>query len=155
MAVNASQLLKLLEPTVRPMGIAAPARTPRLPIEGQSFDDLLAQASKGAMSSGRQVETGFDVEPPLDGAQLERIASAADQAEAAGARKALVLIDGRAFALDVQSRTLTMELSARSDVRVLQLDTAIAAPADAEEEAPSIPLAPGVGLLNGGKPFAQ
>lgn len=155
MAVHASQLLKLLEPAVRPAGIAAPTARPRAPIEGQTFDDLLAQASKGAISSGRPVEAGFEAQPPLDGTQLERLAAAADQAEAAGARTALVMIDGRAFALDVESRTLTSELSGGSGIQTLHVDAAIAVPGDGAQGAATAPLAPGVGLSRVGKPFAH
>jgi hypothetical protein len=42
--------------------------------------------------------------------QLSRLQSAADAADAAGAHKALVLIDGVALEMDVQSRTIVSKI---------------------------------------------
>lgn len=111
MTISSAQLLKHLEPAVRP-GAAPPSTSSlRGPIEAQNFSQLLARASEGSMHSGLPIELAFEPSPPLDLSQLERLAAAADQAQAAGAQRALMLIDGRGFVLDVQTRTLTAELS--------------------------------------------
>ena len=86
MVLSAAQLLRNLEPAVRPTALVAPSTQPSAPFEAQSFDQLLALASKGKIDSGRPVEASFDVQPPLDSGQLERLSKAADQAEASGAK---------------------------------------------------------------------
>ncbi len=150
MAINASHLLKLLEPAVRPGQPSVPQPASRLPLESQSFDQLLALASTGALQSGRQIELAFEPDPPLDAQQLERLAAAADQAEAAGATQALMLIDGRGFMLDVQSRTLMAELSGDPATRVMRIDAAVFVPSIDEELAVSRIAMPGSGLLPAG-----
>jgi hypothetical protein len=125
MVLSAAQLLRNLEPAVRPGALVPPTVQPNVPLEAQSFDELLAQASKGKMASGRDVDVSFDAQPPLDSTQLKRLQKAADQAEAAGAKQALMMIDGRNFVLDVENRTLTAELSPRSPMQMVNIDTAI------------------------------
>ena len=128
MSLNSAQLLKQLEPAVRPALAPASGARPNAALESQSFDRLLSLASKGAIHSGRQVSVQFDAVPPLAAAQLERLAAAADQAQAAGAKHALMLIDGRGFVLDVQTRTLTAELSNDPASRSANIDAAIFVP---------------------------
>lgn len=147
MAINSAQLLKLLEPAVRPGAASHAGR--RGPIEGQSFDQLLASASKGHVASGRQIEVGFDAEPPLDGEQLERLATAADQAEAAGAQKVMLFMDGRAFALDVASRTVTTELAQGSEAQLLKVDAAMLVHGGEDGASNQLKLLPGMGVSTG------
>src|SRR6267142_1940354 len=110
MAIDSTQLLKRLNPAVRP-GMAGPSNSSaHKPIEQQSFDQLLRLASRGSICSGRQIEVGCELQPPLEAGQLERLASAADQAQAEGSSKALMLVDGRALILDVASRRIEAEL---------------------------------------------
>src|SRR5687768_1214603 len=100
MVLSAAQLLRNLEPAIRPGGagtLTPPPTRGTAPLESQSFEQLLALAKSGGMASGRPVEFEFEVQPPLEAAQIDRLAQAADQAEAAGAKTALMLIDGRAF----------------------------------------------------------
>ncbi|MFP4145472.1 MAG: hypothetical protein ACLFV3_10050 [Phycisphaeraceae bacterium] len=42
---DAAELLRLLEPLVRPVDGGGSSRAPKLPVEQQSFDSLLAEAS--------------------------------------------------------------------------------------------------------------
>jgi len=125
MTLNAAQLLKHLEPAVRP-GLA-PARPTKAhgSFETQTFEQLLSLASRGQVSSGRQIETATDLQPPLDPAQLERLAVAADQAEAAGSKRALMMIDGRGVVLDVHSRTIVGELNADTAQPITGIDAAL------------------------------
>lgn len=126
MALSAAQLLKGLEPAVRPIPIAPPhATSARATFESQSFGELLALAKSGGIDSSRDVQLGFDAQPPLEPAQLDRLAHAADQAEAAGAQQALMMIDGRSFVLDVESRTLTAEISQSTPVQAVNIDTVL------------------------------
>ncbi len=101
----------------------------------QSFDELLTLAARGAIESGRRVQMTFEPKETLDDQQITRLSAAADLAEASGARRAMTLIDGRGFVLDVAQRTLTAELSAGAGSRfVHELDAAIYVPSDDEQE---------------------
>jgi hypothetical protein len=150
MVLSAAQLLKNLEPAIRPGAITPPSSNrATAPLESQSFEQLLALAKSGQFSSGRPVELEFEVQPPLEPAQLDRLAQAADQAEAAGAKNALMLIDGRAFVLDVENRTLTAELSPAQANRMAMVDTAIVVePDDSQDRGTIAP--PSAGILPSG-----
>jgi len=126
MTIQSLQLLKRLEPVVRP-GVALPdfGAKPQAALEAQSFDQLLAMARKGAIHSGRQIELSSDLARPLDSSQLERMAEAADQAQSAGMARALMVIDGRAFVLDVKNRALLAEVSTEQAGLVQNIDGAV------------------------------
>jgi len=125
MTLNAAQLLKQLEPAVRPRVAPPSGTTSHAALETQSFEQLLSMASRGQVSSGRQIDTALELNPPLDPAQMERLASAADQAEAAGSKRALMMIDGRSVVLDVQSRTIVAELNADTTQPITGIDAAM------------------------------
>jgi hypothetical protein len=122
--MNSTELLRRLDPAVRP-AFAAPPRSGKAPVESQSFDQLLALARGGQMHSGRQVGVGCELNPPLDAQQLERLAGAADQAEADGSHRALMIMDGRALVLDVASRTIEAELTDQNAPSTSNIDTAV------------------------------
>lgn len=94
----------------RPTG---PAAAP-----GAAFADLLSRAQAGEIASERPVSISDDAAAAgvkLDAQQLARISAAADRAEVAGIRNALVLIDGQALTLDVANRTITGAATASGD----------------------------------------
>jgi len=130
MSLNSAQLLKQLEPAVRPALAPASSARQNAALETQSFERLLSLASQGAIHSGRQIDVQCEAVPPLAASQLERLAAAADQAQAAGAKHALMLIDGRGFVLDVQNRALTAELSNDPASRLANIDAAMFVPGD-------------------------
>jgi hypothetical protein len=109
---------------------------PRLPLEEQSFDELLALVSHGELRSGRGVSVASDGVEPLTPPQLERLAAAADLAESEGAGRALMLIDGRALILEVASRTLSGELDMNAAAPLVRLDAAVYVAGDGEAPAP-------------------
>ena len=135
MTIDSTQLLRQLEPVVRP-GLSSTTVAPARPgLADQSFDELLALASRGAIQSGRQVQLTFEPNEALDDQQITRLSAAADLAQASGAKQAMALIDGRGFVLDVEQRTLTAELSASAGSRVIpELDAAIYVPSADEQE---------------------
>lgn len=145
MALQSAQLLKQLEPAVRPIAAPAQRGAPNPALESQSFEQLLASASRGRIQSGRQIEMACEPSPPLDASQLERLAAAADQAQAMGAKRALMLIDGRGFVLNVESRTVVAELSGRDQANVSGIDAAIHVAASEDSQFHSAPL-PGAGV---------
>jgi hypothetical protein len=73
-------------------------------VESASFAELLEQVRAGVIGSGRTVgvATGSEIELSEDVAK--RLSAAADKAEAAGIRQALVILDDRKLVLDVATR---------------------------------------------------
>jgi len=108
--IDAATLLKRLEPAIRSVATGAPT-APQQPLESQRFDDLLALVWRGQVNSGREVASRIESDQPLDAAQLQRLAAAADLAESHGAGTALMLIDGRAIVMNIPERALTQELN--------------------------------------------
>ncbi len=138
-----SFLLRKLEPAVAPSYLTAPATRPTAPLEHLRFDELLAEARAGRVASGRAVSTACDGSEALSPQQLDRLAGAADLAEASGANRAMLLLDGRAMVLDVPTRTISGELSLSSQIE--KLDAAVYVPAEGEQEPPR-PLGPPGGV---------
>jgi hypothetical protein len=106
----ADGLLAKLASSTRPQGVPDGGARAKTPIEGRSFKELLAQASTGEIASGIPVKVSASSGVKLTSEQLTRLQSAADAADAQGATKAVVLIDGVALGLDVQSRTIVSQL---------------------------------------------
>ena len=98
-----------------------------------SFDDLLEQARAGDAGPGApgRIAKGLDLK--LSPEQLQRAAAAADVAEANGASRAMVLLDGVAYRLDVATRTIIGEVRGQSAASMSDVDAVVSAPASAEE----------------------
>ena len=120
-----TQLLRRLEPPVRPAYAGEGLKRRRLPLEENSFDELLALVSDGRVRSDRVVTLEFEVDLEITDEQMSRLASAADVAEESGARRALMLIDGRGLVLEVSDRRLVSELTDDQDSQLAQLDAAV------------------------------
>ncbi len=75
-------------------------------VQSGEFSDLLSRARNGTLSSNKPVTVKADAGLKLSEDQLARLSLAADRAEAAGLRKALVTIDDQRVILDVQQRTV-------------------------------------------------
>lgn len=158
MPIDPAQLLKRLEPAVRPCGASQRSADPNRPIDEQDFDALLTLVARGDLSSGRVVRSAFESDEPLTDAQLERLASAADQAEAAGADRAVMILDGRALVMDVPQRVIETELSAQAGARsgtsgsatvFSEVDAAVYVPGEDEPFPAGVPPMPGCGLVPG------
>ena len=94
-----------------------------------SFDDLLAQARQGGVQSKARVKIGKGLDIQLTPSQLERVGAAADVAQANGANRALVLVDGRAYRVDVATRTIIGEAVATQTAAMADIDAVVTAPA--------------------------
>lgn len=107
--MSSMELLKMLGAGVRGPGQIAKSGhgLSSAELAGSSFGELLGKARSGSISSGLPVKVAPGVELPLNSEQLTRIAAAADRAEASGASRALVVIDGLQLRLDVGVRTIT------------------------------------------------
>ena len=134
MVIDPIQLLRKLEPAVRPPGVPGAAGAGRAPFEAQSFDELLSIVSTGSLRSGRPVTVDPDAKiDTLDAAQLDRLANAADAAEASGSRRAVLLVDGRGLVLDVAARTLSAEVGPEP---IVGIDAAVYVAPDEDESHP-------------------
>ncbi len=143
MTTDPTILLKHLEPPISPAYAHGAVGRPRLPIEHTPFDQLLAQARQGSVLSGRRIEVAFAMSPALDETQMTRLGTAADLAEASGARRALMLVDGRGLVLEVSDRSLQAELAAATPVA--GIDAAVYVEGD-EGELPAAALKPPGGI---------
>ena len=108
MRVDSRQLLRRLEPAVRPAG-PGPLQAGTTPIDRAGFDDLLARAASGEFRSGRELDDAV-LEEPLDPAVRERISRIADAAEAAGHERILVIAGDLPLVLEVSDRRVEREL---------------------------------------------
>lgn len=108
MSSSSAGLLAGLASGVRPLGAGSEgSRRVGMDAPGApDFASLLRQARSGAISSGKPVTISESVGVRLSEQQLARLAQAADVAEASGATRALVLMDGMAIKLDVGVRTV-------------------------------------------------
>lgn len=132
MTLGANALIGLLGGVGRAI---AGRQTPQQSIGTSSFEELLAQARAGEFSSGLPVSIAPDASVKLNPDQLTRLVQAADQAEAEGANRAIVLMDGMALTLDVATRTVTGKADA-SATRVLAGYDAVVAVAAAPKGIP-------------------
>lgn len=119
--MDAAQLLRRLTPAVN---AGARAAVPTL-FESRGFEDLLAQALNGTVRSERDVRCACELQPPLDSSQLARLSAAADRAEAMGATRALMMIDGRGLEVDIAARAVMSELRAGDAGQLLHIDAAM------------------------------
>ncbi|MFM7133561.1 MAG: hypothetical protein ACKO0W_04510 [Planctomycetota bacterium] len=121
MTIDPRQLLRRLEPAVRPT--AGREISSRTSAADGGFLELLSLAGSGEVESGRepQLADGSNLEP----ATLAQIGRALDLAEARGSRRSVVVAEGRAFIADVPSRRLE-RLETRDDFLFEEVDSAIA-----------------------------
>ncbi len=121
MTIDPRQLLRRLEPAVRPTGTGS-ARG-RVSAADGGFTELLSLARDGAIESAREPEMadGATLEP----ATMAQVARALDLAQGRGARRAVIVAEGRTFIADVSSRRLE-RLETRDDFVFEEVDAAIA-----------------------------
>jgi len=108
---DTNDLLRMLGSGVRP--VAPSASTTKTAgqtagaVEGTPFAELLEQAERGEISSNRRVSAASGSGIELSDAESTALSAAADRAEAAGIRTALVMLDDRSVVLDVANRSVT------------------------------------------------
>lgn len=123
---------------------------PRALVATGSFADLLKLAQSGDLTSLRPVDVIPEVELELSDTDTQRLAWSVDRAEVEGARRALVLMDGRGLIVDVQSRRIEAVASSPGDLRT-DVDAVVVAPLEDGTTDPQhdAPLAgPGRSILN-------
>lgn len=155
MTPTGSQLLGLLGSGVRPVGPVRGVDPLRMgepgEARGAAFAALLEKARGGALGSG----LGVEIEPAtglqLTEDQMRRLEATADLATAQGARRAVVLLDGKALVLDVEQRRVLEAHDVDTVPALAGIDAVVgaAAPAAAEPALGLSGLTPTPGWLAG------
>ena len=135
MSVDPNALLRALGLGVLPKGVESNPQT-RL-IEGPSFQEMLDNV--GGASSGLPVRVARTAGVDLSASQLNRLAAAADRAEAAGATKALFMIDGKVLQMDVGLRTITGQADLSTTKVLNGVDAVVTVAPDAGELPGQVP----------------
>lgn len=131
--IGSTDMLRRLGSGVRPDGASAAPTVAA--IEQRDFDDLLSRAGRGEIRSGRGLRFGAGVSGQFDEATMSLLGSAADAAEAAGARRLLAFVGDQSARIDVESREIRA-LSARTPGEVLTgFDAAVIVGETSEESA--------------------
>lgn len=105
--MNGLDLMKKLGSGVMPAGLSGTPTTLGRADQGAMFESLLRGAFNTEESSGQTVSVSSAAGVTLSEEQLGRLSKAADKAEAAGAKSALIELDGAFYKLDVASRQIT------------------------------------------------
>ncbi len=126
MNLDPRQLLRRLEPAVRPVGIDSSMVKERTSIEQAGFEELLDRAANGEFSSGREIDESR-LERTLEDRFADRLPGIADAAEAAGFEQVLVIAGDRPLLLVVADRRIERELGdeAESEGVLLPVDAAV------------------------------
>lgn len=129
MSLQPADLLRRLASGVRP-GADAPASSGAAPIESTGFSELLRAARAGELRSERPLSLAKGAEGKLSENQLERLAVAADAAEASGSRRLLAVIDGNAVTIDIDSRTVHSVTADYTSKVLSDVDSVVFLPSD-------------------------
>lgn len=117
MTTDSTQLLRMLGSGVRPAALPHSTIDPKPgSLDEADFAELLKQAAHGKLSSNRPVTVEKGVGVELSDTDHAALADAADRAEAAGLRKALVYLGDKALILNVQTRSITAQADPNSGV---------------------------------------
>lgn len=111
-----AQLLRMLEPSVRPTGTPSRKTSSRKPVESQSFEELMEsvaqRSSPGTLTRPLHLnpaaldtlrQRGIELGPD----HMMALQEAADRAEAKGATNTLMLMGDNGLVVHVPSRTVT------------------------------------------------
>lgn len=127
MSVGPLALLRMLSGGIGAIGRAASSTPPSASVGGD-FQAMLDRARQGEVESGLPVTIDDRAGVTLTDDQLRRLAVAADRAEAQGATRALVLIDGMALRLDVGLREVTGVAELKGNAPLTGIDAVISVP---------------------------
>lgn len=114
-----TDILKKLEPIVRPAGAERASSRRSSPVESLSFDELIDSAQRSPSLAGQRVHTPPGMELTDD--ERSALIDAADCANRGGSRASLVLVGDRAFVLDVPARAIEREVT-RADTDSIFVD---------------------------------
>lgn len=125
MTNSAINLLRGLASGILPGGVESARKNGNTvgDVGSGSFSQLFNSISKSGSGLPVSVASGAGLE--LSAEQLSRIALAADKAQAQGANRALVMIDGQALQLDVGVRQITGKVDLNSTDVLSGVDTVV------------------------------
>lgn len=126
MTIAPRDLLRRLEPAVRPVESPSPLRL--VDEDDDAFAALLASAERGALESGRAVVAARGL-ASIDAEGLRRLGRALDVAESLGARRAVLLYRGTGLVASVVERLLERELAAQDPPAAIAVDLVLRVPA--------------------------
>lgn len=126
-----SEMLRLLGATGAASLIRPGASTGSQSSEGLDFMKLLEDAKAGKVAGGLPVKASKNSGLNLSAEQLQRLSAAADLAEAAGASRVLVMMDGMALRLDVGVREVTGAASMQPGEVLTGIDAIVQMPSGA------------------------
>lgn len=130
-----ADMLRALEPPVRPAGSPPPRTRPRPPIEQRPFDELLRDAAQAAEATRTQPlhvsahaqkrldQMGVD----LNDREMNALGEATDLAAAKGANESLMLLERLGLIVNVPNRTVVTVLSEQrmNEGIVTQIDSTV------------------------------
>lgn len=146
MTNDPAQLLSLLAGGIRPDG-ASPTG-PRAPVEGRSFQEMLAGLQGGGIETGRPVVAARGVTADLGEALLQRLSSVVDQAEMSGATRLMVLAEGKAITIDVLNRQIVDVRDQEAGAVHVQIDAVVNLNEGHASAGPGAPTLGELGILN-------
>ncbi len=140
-----AELLRALEPPVRPAGSPAPSVKPASPIERRSFDELLRDAAAAAEStraepiriSAHALKRLEQMGIELNDGELQAIGEATDLAAAKGARESLMLMERLGLIVNIPNRTVITALNEQrmNEGIITQIDSTVWVKPSAEDSA--------------------
>lgn len=136
MSQGADWLKVLASPHASAAGLA---RGGGAPADG-TFEAMLERAREGALATGIPVRVPEHLGLSLSEEQRARLSVAADRADARGAGRVLVSIDGMLLTMDVGTRTITGRVDPRGAVVLDDVDALVTA-GDARDSGEPAPLA--------------
>lgn len=113
----------------RRVGAAASALGGNSKLESLSFAELLNREAGGGLATGRPVSVHPDCDVQLSEDQMHRLGVAIDRAEASGAQRALVMIDGMSIKVDVGVRQIVGKVDLQSTPVLGEIDAVVQADA--------------------------
>ncbi|MBX3389965.1 MAG: hypothetical protein KF691_10985 [Phycisphaeraceae bacterium] len=126
--MGTNDLLRTLSSTILPPGVERRSgHSTTSAVQGQNFADLLAGKASGKLLTGRGVNIRPEAGIELSSDQLARVGNAIDQAEAAGAQHAIVMIDGMALKVDVGVRQVVQKVDMQKASVMSGVDTVVQA----------------------------
>lgn len=124
-SLSGSELLRALQSGrgASPVGTSA-----KVGVETLDFEAMLNRVKAEGFHSGLGVTVAPEAGVQLSDDQLQRIAAAADVAQAHGVNRALVTIDGMNLMLDVSVRRITSKVEIQPGVPVTGVDAVMRVP---------------------------
>lgn len=138
-AAFAADPLRSLRSTVRRPGDES--------VPADAFAQALDKARAGQLSSDRPIRVLNSAGGELTDAQLNRLAAAADRAEASGAQRAMFLLDGQAVTMDLATRTVTSIAPLKPGTPTVGIDAVMQVPSG-DSPATGVLTPPRVAALN-------